>query len=144
MSGLKKSNIDYVVEMVRKATEISSKQAFAVQVYLHAVMHKTDPTAVAAGLMAAKFADKEKITLPPPVDCIVGHLVSQFGFDTVASWTDQQWKDNLESFNPEIAETKAITYIKEDAAVVAAQKLRNEENAMDAMMGVLSKDSTKH
>ena len=64
---IKPENIKITLEALRKATVgLTAKQALALQVYMHAVVHRQDPTAVAAGLQAARFIDKEGFSLWAP------------------------------------------------------------------------------
>jgi hypothetical protein len=145
LSEHKPGNIKLVVETVSKATTLTRPQALALHLYLHAVMHKSDPSAVASGLQAAKFIDASEATLWAPVDCLMGTLVSQFGFETVANWTDDELTEGLDKLDLEVAFAAALEYIEKDKAEQAIEAKSSTENeAIKHIMSAMPADVTKH
>lgn len=137
---IKKENIKKVLDSLHKVTDsLTFKHLFALHMYIHAIMHKTDQTAVAAGLEAARFVDKEGITIVAPVDCILAALVSEFGFHTVAEWDDDELADGLDRMDTDKAYEVAAKFIEADnlkfpePGDVEPNKAQ-QERMVDAMM----------
>lgn len=141
--SLAKEHIQEVIDVVRKATRLDSKTAFAIHLYLHAVVHGKDPTAVAAGFMASQYLDREGSTLTPPTDCVVGILVSLHGFEKVAEWTDEEYREALSNIDADDALPAALKYLEQEDTL-NDEKGKVEEDAIDKIMGGLPSDMTKH
>ncbi len=140
--NLTEENIQQVIDNVKEATEnLSKKKALALHVYLHAVVHKQDDTAIAAGLMAAKYMDIVKGALYAPVDCVMGVLISVHGFEEVADWDEEQFRHALKNMDIDTAFEVAKTYIAKD--LVEMDGLQKEQ-VIDKLMTAPPENEIKH
>lgn len=130
--------VKQVIETIRRATEnLDAKTALAIHTYLHALMHKDDPTAVVAGLMAAKYVDKNEMTLEPPADCAIGILMTLHGFEAVANWTNAEYEWALNNINDKEVMEKAKEYlIEEDMQDKRDAEVSKKEGFDDLLMGM--------
>ncbi len=140
---IKEENIGIVLKVLSLvSTALTRKHALALHLYIHAVMHKTDPTAIAAGLEAARYADKEKLTLTAPVDCILATLVSEFGFETVTGWNDEELTKGLRNMDVDKATAAAERFILSDMERFNTKK--QVDKNIEQLMGQLPPDTTQH
>jgi hypothetical protein len=165
----KLTNTDNVKFMVETLAELKAsatpESLLAAGLYLHAVVHKQDATAVDGGLRVAKWFDGEEgltVLLSPPIDCLLSAVVANDAHNGVSvkdsltaifSRTVEEWEVYLDTLDMDTLyenSKKAVQADRESAMgdVIgsmlggsAGKELGEKE--MDAILSALPVDPAK-
>jgi len=130
--SIREENIETLTHALNEVRQLSEDDALALQVYMHAIVHRQDSTAVAAGLLAARWLDKTRgverpALLNPPMDCLIATMVVKHGFEALVGKTSAEIAALVDELT-----TASLSEVYEKAERLLGEDM--QEQAMDAAM----------
>lgn len=142
-------NIKIVVGQVEAVKNSSPTAVFAAHMYIHALTHAQDTTALAAGFQAGAYLDKNKTAFNTPVDCVMGILVTLHGLETVAAFSNEELAAVIHAM-AKLPEREIIALAMKQIEAGKKELLGNYKEAemtqenIDSIMMAMPTDGQKH